>query len=272
MTGAKPWRKRMIAALMFIIFIVAAKVLIDWRYEVAVSQARSLFDGCRKAWAHRGFVGEHEENTLGSVRAAAAMGATGVEVDILYDEPTEQFIVSHDEPYQRTDGELLTLDQLLAEFPQDTYLWLDAKNLGELWPQDALAAVAKLAMAIKSYGLQDRALVESRNPLYLGRLSDESIHTSYMISPNAKYAAPLFWLNVYFMKMTYTWGPFSALSMNDYRYGEKVAEAFGDEVAILVSTVNDESEFERYALHPNIRVVLTDKDFFAFDSCSVAVD
>ncbi|WP_416396369.1 glycerophosphodiester phosphodiesterase [Allohahella sp. A8] len=272
MTAARAWRRRMIAAVVFVAFLVAAKLLIDWRYGVAVTQATALFDGCHKAWAHRGFVNEHEENTLGSVEAAASMGASGVEVDILYDLPTQQFIVSHDEPYQRTNGELLTLDRLLAALPADTFLWLDAKNLSSLWPHDALTAVAKLTAAIKASGLQDRALVESRNPLYLGWLADEAIHTSYMISPNAKYAAPLFWLNVYFMKLSYTWGPFSALSINDYRYGEKVADAFGDGIAILVSTVNEQADFERYARHPNIRVVLTDKDFFAFDSCAVAVD
>ena len=269
MTVDKPWMRRIVTALIIVLLIATAKILIDWRYTAAVAQVTPLFEGCRKAWGHRGFVDDHEENTLGSVREAIEMGASGVEVDILYDISTNQFIVSHDEPYQRTNGELLTLDQLLAAFPKDAYLWLDAKNLGALWPLDAMDAVDNLAAAIETHGLRDRAFVESRNPLYLAWLADESIPTSYLISPNAKYAAPIFWLNVYIMKMTYTWGPFTALSMNDYRYSEKVADAFGDDISIFVSTVNTQPEFEHYARHPKVRVVLTDENFFSFDSCAV---
>jgi hypothetical protein len=110
--------------------------------------------------------------------------------------------------------------------------------------------------------------VESRNPLYLAWLADRQILTSYMVSPNErKYSAFVFWANLYIMKWSYTWGPFDAMSMNDRRYTRTVADALGPDLSIYVSTVNDADDFVRYAEIPQVRIVLTGRDFYSFDSC-----
>lgn len=242
---------------------------INQAYAHAARQAPVLFEGCQKAWAHRGFVGEGQEDSIGSVQRAIARGASGVEIDVLYDADSGQFMVSHDRPYQTTNGQTLTLDQMLEAIGPQVYFWLDAKDLSGLWPWQANDAVNRLATVLARHGMTDRALVESRNPIYLGWLAERGVHTSYMISPNeAGYSAPIFWGNVYVMKLAYTFGPFSALSMNDDRYTRTVQQAFGDEVPILVSTVNDRDAFELYAENPRIAVVLTDRDYYAYNSCA----
>lgn len=245
-----------------------APIWIDRSFREASSAAPMFFDKCRKAWAHRGFVGKGRENTVGSVRRAIERGATGVEVDILYDVETGRFMVSHNRPYQQTDGNILTLDQLFSRIEADTYYWLDAKDLSDLWPWQAKGAVKRLTMILEKHGLKERALVESRSPFYLAWLADHGIHTSYMVSPNeADYSAPIFWGNIYFMKLAYTLGPFSALSMNDDRYTRSVEQAFGSEVPILVSTVNNRSDFEYFAENPRIKIVLSDRNFYSFNNC-----
>lgn len=250
--------------------VPAARIKLNRAYEEAVTNASSLYHGCRKAWAHRGYVAKHPENSIGSVKHAFALGASGVEVDIRYDRPSGRFVVSHDYPYKKLNDQdqLLMLDRLLDKTGGLGYFWLDAKNFGSLWPWEAAKAANYLAGLIQRHGLQDQVLVESRNPLYLAWLGQQGIHTSYMISPNEKDYSPLvFWVNIYLIKLSYTWGAFSALSMNDYRYTQKVAQALGDRVAIHVSTVNDWDRFIHYAHHPNIRVILTDRDYFEYDSC-----
>lgn len=49
------------------------------------------------------------------MQAAFALGAAGVEVDILYDRHHERFYVSHDHPYQTFDSQPLTLAALQAD-------------------------------------------------------------------------------------------------------------------------------------------------------------
>ena len=246
---------------------------IDGRYQEAVAARPSLpFNACHKGWAHRGLVNAEagiRENTVASVRNAFDSGAAGVEVDILYDRDLGRFFVSHDRPYQvGAAGAPLELRTLLEQNGGRGYFWLDAKDLRELAPWVASEAVARLAALIRELDLQNRVFVESRNALYLSWLAEQGIHTSLMISPNErKYSAMVFQANLYLAKLAYTWGPFSALSMNDYRYTEGVARGLGQQVPVLVSTVNDRAAFLRYADTPAIAVVLTDLDYFDYRSC-----
>lgn len=246
---------------------------IDGRYREAVTARPPLpFNACHKGWGHRGLVNAEagiRENTVASVRNAFDSGAAGVEVDILYDQESARFFVSHDRPYQTDEtGERLELRALLEKTGSHGYFWLDAKDLRELAPWVASDAVARLAALIEELNLQDRVFVESRHALYLSWLAEQGIHTSLMISPNErKYSPVVFQANLYLAKLAYTWGPFSALSMNDYRYTEGVASGLGQQVPVLVSTVNDRAAFQHYADMPAIAVVLTDRDYFDYRSC-----
>lgn len=260
-------------AAMFVIAVGVrwwAPAWIDARYAAAVSaRPQFAFDSCSKGWAHRGLVDESagiRENTVASVQNAFERGAIGVEVDILFDAESGRFVVSHDRPYQRDgQGEFLELKALLSRAPEAGLYWLDAKDLRSLSPWVASEAVARLAELVQSLNLQDRVFVESRNALYLSWLAEKGIHTSLMISPNErKYSPAVFKANLYLAKIAYTWGPFSAFSMNDYRYTSGVAAMLGQDVPVLVSTVNDREAFTGFAKSPGIAVVLTDNAYFAY--------
>ncbi|WP_295802021.1 glycerophosphodiester phosphodiesterase [uncultured Microbulbifer sp.] len=270
-------RKILYWLLLLVLFGLAIRWLapgwIDEQYREAVAGRPQLPGNvCRKGWGHRGLVNEDaniRENTVASVRNAFTAGAAGVEVDILYDRESGRFIVSHDRPYQRDeDGEPLDLRSLFEQVGSGGYFWLDAKDLRELAPWVASDAVAQLAGLIRELGMRERVFVESRHALYLSWLAEQGIHTSLMISPNEhKYSRGVFRANLYLAKLAYTWGPFSAFSMNDYRYTAGVAEELGVQVPVLVSTVNDRAAFQRFADSPAIAVVLTDRPFFDYRGC-----
>lgn len=270
-------RKILYWLLVLLLFGLAIRWLapgwIDRQYQEAVAVRPKLsFEKCHKGWAHRGLVDTTagvQENTIASVRKAFEEGATGVEVDILYDAESERFFVSHDRPYQvGANGQPLELRTLLEQVGAEGMIWLDAKDLRELAPWTASTAVTHLVNLIQQLGMQDRILVESRNALYLSWLAEQGVHTSLMISPNQrKYSPVVFRANLYLAKYAYSWGPFTAFSMNDYRYTDGVVDGLGLEVPVLVSTVNDLESFQRYADNPAVAVVLTDRDFFAYRSC-----
>ena len=242
--------------------------LSDLLYRHAITKAPAFpFPACQKVWAHRGYVGNGDENSLRSVQAAFARGAVGVEIDILYDHELGDFVVSHDYPYTLFDGKPLMLETVLQQYGSAGFFWLDAKDLRKLSPLTAHRATQRLADLVHRYQLSERALVESRSALYLAWLADKGVYTSYLISPNdQKYSAMVYRLNTSLMKLGYALGGLGAISMNDYRYTPTTAAAFGN-VAVLLSTVNDAQALKRWSAHPEVKVILSDEDHFALDAC-----
>ena len=243
---------------------------IDARYAAVAARASFPFAGCSKVWAHRGYVlGGAPENSIASVQAAFALGAAGVEVDILYDRHDERFYVSHDHPYQTFDGQPLTLAALLAATGDAGHFWLDAKNLENLAPWHAKRAVSQLAALLDQHGLRERAFVESRHPVYLSWVAAAGLHTSLMVSPNErKYSPAVYAANVYLMKWAYSLGPFGAISMTHSRYTPRTASLFGERVPVLLSTVNDDDRLAALQADPRVRVILTDNNRFASAACA----
>lgn len=263
-------KRRWLLALLIPLFLLALLLVAsDPLYRRAVAQAPAFpFPACQKVWGHRGYAADGGENSLRSVAAAFERGATGVEIDILYDRERDDFVVSHDEPYTLHDGQPLMLDTLLAAHGASGFFWLDAKDLRKLSPLTARKATARLAALIRQHGLGERAVVESRNALYLSWLADQGVYTSYLVSPNdQKYSALVYRLNAAVMKLGYALGGLGAISMNDYRYTPVTAATFGPEVAVLLSTVNDKAALQRWSAIPNVKVILSDDDHYALSAC-----
>lgn len=237
-------------------------------YQRALTQASAFpFPACQKIWAHRGYVGDGDENSLRSVQAAFARGAVGVEIDILYDHGLGDFVVSHDRPYTLFNGKPLLLETVLQQYGTAGFFWLDAKDLRKLSPLAARHATQRLADLVHRYQLSERVLVESRSALYLAWLANKGIYTSYLVSPNdQKYSALVYQLNTRLMKLGYALGGLGAISMNDYRYTPTTAATFG-KVAVLLSTVNDAGALKNWAAYPTVKVILSDEDHFALDAC-----
>ena len=237
---------------------------IDREYARAVERANEVEVGCGKPWAHRGFTGKARENSIESVQAAFARGACGVEVDILYDRQDRRFYVAHGRPYPLFDGQPLALAALLEATGHLGHFWLDAKDLKKLPPWHARDAVAELVQLVEAHGLRERVLVESAQPVYLGWLAAAGLHTSLLVSPTEhKYPEPVYLANIHAIKwMYYRYGPFSALSMNFSRFTPRTEALLGDEVPLLLSTVNDRALLARLVADPQVEVVLTDRSYY----------
>ncbi len=82
-----------------------------------------------RAIGHRGSAGTHPENTLESFRAAAAMGAEYIELDVHMTRDGE-IVVSHDDHLARTCG----LERTIREM---TYAEVAAADAGRMLTLDA---------------------------------------------------------------------------------------------------------------------------------------
>jgi hypothetical protein len=259
------WLWLLFPPLLFGILLTSSDLL----YQRALSRAPAFpFPACHKVWGHRGHAASGGENSLQSVQSAFERGATGVEIDILFDRELDDFVVSHDRPYTLFDGKPLKLETVLSRHTGAGSFWLDAKDLRKLSPVTAHRAVQRLATLIQRHQLTDRAFVESSNPLYVSWLVDRGIHTSYALSPNdQKYGAPVYHLNAALMKLAFAFAGAGAISMNASRYTPVTAATFG-KVAVLLSTVNDTGALQQLSAVPEVKVILSDDDHYRITACT----
>ncbi len=239
-------------------------------YQQRVETVKPFPVDCLEGWAHRGYVNAAEgikENTLASYEAAIARGAPGIEIDALYDVDLGEFIVSHDAPYhRREDGSLLTLGEVLQQFPQ-VNVWLDAKNLSSLWPWEAAAAIDRLDDLLSREQRKQRVLVESRSPFVLRQLGKSGIYTALLVSPNPRHDAVSLWAVILASKLSFAIANPSGLSMSHGRYRDDVAKAFA-QAPMYLSTVNDPQKAEQYQSQVRIKVFLTDNPALYGRHCS----
>lgn len=249
-----------------VLLLGVAKWGIDSRFQRVVQSAPPVAS-CDKVWAHRGRLESDPPNTLASAQRLLALGVAGLELDIHYDPEQQHFWVIHDDPSAADKAQRDNLERFLAVLgPAKMGLWLDAKNFASLAPWDAVAAADRLQQLLAQYAPQSRVYVESRNPFYLLLLKSRGVPTSYLISPNSRHAAPVFWLNVYWMKWSYSWGPFDVVSMDIGRYDAVVAEIFTG-VPTLLSTINDDIMVAALAAQPNVAALLSDRNVFQVGRC-----
>lgn len=265
-TGRRQWWRWLLVPLVLLVALLSSSEML---YQHALARAPAFpFPACQKVWGHRGYAPAGGENSLQSVQGAFERGATGVEIDILFDRELDAFVVSHDRPYTLFDGQPLRLESVLSRHAGSGFFWLDAKNLRKLWPVTAHQATQRLAELIHRYQLQDLVVVESSNPLYLSWLADQGIRSSYAVSPNdRKYSGPVYWLHSAITKLAYAFSGASGISMDASRYTPVTASAFG-EVPVLLSTVNDPDALLRLSAIPEVKVILSDDNHFAISACS----
>jgi len=258
------WLFRLI---LLIVILAMAKWAIDIQYQQAVMQSQQVAS-CHNVWAHRGRLEGDPANTLSSAQRLVEAGVAGLELDIHYDIEQQVFWVIHDDPLQADKQQRDNLETFLRLLgPAGTGLWLDAKNFGSLSPWEAISAADRLQHLLQAYPAESAVYVESRNPFYLLLLQQRGIGTSYLISPNSRHASAIFWLNVYWMKWSYSWGPFDALSMDIGRFDQKVEQVFG-EVPLLLSTLNKASQVKEIVQRPNVAAILSDRNLYHISRCN----
>ena len=142
--SSRYWKNRH-SVLLFMFFTISM-LMISYSIMVAYVDHKlkdrsytGVYDDCHKIWAARGLVVEGPDitpngtqNSIESIALAFSKGARGVEVDHYYDVELNQFIVSHDRPYNLKNGSLLTLEALFNATSGNNFFWLDFKKLREL--------------------------------------------------------------------------------------------------------------------------------------------
>lgn len=241
----------------------------------------NVYSDCRKVWATRGLVNadasDHTAgNSIETVSLAFARGVRGTEVDVFYDPELEQYVVSHNFPYDLKDGELLSLDKLLAEVGGKHYYWLDFKHMRHLTDEQTAAAVARLEEIARRNALGKTDIyVEGAAPFHLGHFRDAGFATIFDIHPLADdhLMTPVI-VNLY--KAIFHFGDFSVIAMKYGEadapvYGPRTRELLGDIPTFVYHVPDDAGLLRELSALPPVRVLLDhdhSADHYAIDSCA----
>ncbi|MCS7078490.1 MAG: glycerophosphodiester phosphodiesterase [Chloracidobacterium sp.] len=215
-------------------------------------------------FGHRGAAGTAPENTHAAFRHAFAVGADGVELDVRCCASGE-LVVIHDATIHRTSngagyvgqlslkalrtfdfggwhssqfsGEPIpTLEEVFAQLPADRLVNVEIKNDG-FHSHGEEAAVVQL---VARFGLRERCLISSFNPLVLWRLqqADSRIALAYLYRPESPwYLRRLPITRLLQLKAIH---PHHTLVT-----AAKVAAAHRRGLQVNTWTVNEASDFER---------------------------
>ncbi len=205
---------------------------VDW--QLAKKDFSDSYDDCHKVWTARGLYGDGiEQNSIESISAAFAQGAKGVEVDIRYDIGLNDFIVSHDYPYNKKNGRILPLSELFDAIGDDHFFWLDYKGLRRLSESQTDQAIQRLFAISTKNDLAQRIYVEGEAPLNIYRYRKAGFHTIFDTHPlsDNNFFAP-FVITLY--KMLFYFGDHSVMGME---YGELENPIYGKTTRKLLKNV-----------------------------------
>ena len=221
----------------------------------------------KKFWSHRGLWTTLEnQNTLYSIHSAIGAGFKGVEIDVIFDEPTDKFVVSHDEPYKlQENGEVLTLDKVFEQIQPQIYFWLDFKNLNKA---NLDKATKRLEILSSRYNNKPYLLVESREPYSLQSVAEQGFYTCYWVGGNYLFK-PVLWRQP---RAFINWlieeterrsvianSGFNCVSQSYHIYEQALRESYSHlNVHVWTNDVSDHAIHKRLAGYPEISVILVD--------------
>lgn len=216
--GTRRWvRRGVIVLALSMASFIAMTIWVNHRLAQAYESFQPVAGP--KIWSTRGLVlsgadilQDGEQNSIEAIARAFDEGAAGVEVDVFYDAELADFVVSHDRPYNKKNGALLMLDQLLAAVGERGAIWLDWKKLRHLDRTQMEAALASLDRYTSQGGLKGRFFIEGEDPFNLTRCGRAGFPTIYDSHPLPD-ANPFSSLVIDFYKAIYHFGGFTVLSM-----------------------------------------------------------
>lgn len=247
------------------IVLIGSMKLVDYKFDRLVFTP--VYSGCQKIWAHRGNAQNHTPNSIESVNAAFDSGAIGTEIDVYFDLETEDYIVSHDYPYNLKNGRVLRLEEVFENVSNKYYYWLDFKNLKNLSEAQATSALGRLIDLLDKFALNKQVVVESTHSANLALFTSSNIFTSYWIRPRESSGWFSFMKRVYRYKLNLIMDKHAVISMNQKYYTEKVAEVFSN-VPTHLFTVNTEERMKALLNSDDVKIVLTDGLPFTMSVCS----
>lgn len=185
-----------------------------------------VYNDCHKVWTARGIYGEGiDENSIESIGHAFSEGALGVEVDVFFDVAMNDYIVSHNFPYQLKNGRILRLKELFDALGDEHYFWLDFKKLRRLSKPEALQAVQRLQQISQKNNLHQRIYVEGETPINLAHFRKAGFHTIFDTHPEVS-GTLLAAIMITLYKIFYYFGDHSVMGME---YGSLEHPVYGKE-------------------------------------------
>ena len=240
------------------------------------------YNNCNKIWATRGLVenstfnNAKDGNTIKSLQHGFASGAVGSEVDLFFDPEMQKFIISHDFPYNKKNGELLTLETLLNNLSGDNYLWLDFKKLRKLDNESVNNAVTRLQIISKKNHWKDRIFIEGADPVNLGKFRDGGFKTLFDVHPLPD-SEPFttFVLTIY--KAAFYFGDFTVMSMKNGEldnpvYGSDAKKELGNIPMFIYHIPDDPTLLKELLNSDSVRVmIMQDHTLNRFDKSDCQV-
>ncbi len=220
------------------------------------------YNGCHKVWTARGLYGNGiDQNSIESIGAAFEKGAEGVEVDVRYDKKMQDFIVSHDYPYNKKNGKILKLSELFDAVGDNHYFWLDYKKLRYLNDEQTQQAIQRLFEISKKNNLKDRIYIENEAPVNLLKYRKAGLHTIFDTSPVPESRSFVSALMVNLYKMFFFFGDHSVMAMNygeldDPIYGEHTRERLKNVPVFLYHLPVDEVLVDELLALKNVRAFI----------------
>tara|TARA_R110002096_G_scaffold125585_5_gene271275 strand:- start:73 stop:807 length:735 start_codon:yes stop_codon:yes gene_type:complete len=236
-------------------------LVVEKRYEQHALQLAPFLNSPSKVWSHSGYYAEHPRNSIKAFETAINLGAGGLEIDVYFDESLQEFVTSHDQPYDLFNGKIQTLTEVLTKFHATTFYWLDIKNLRQLSFENKKKAAQTIAALTTKLGIKNRVIVESKNAKDLSTFNTFDIATLYQIRVHHDEPKVVRWYKGLNIKWDIAQHQISALSIDYSRFGPDLPAMF-KEMSIYLSTVNDAQQVIAAGEFSNIKVILTDSDFF----------
>ena len=252
---------RIFYGVILLLFISFTAVNSYVNQQLAKRTLDSVYNGCNKIWSSRGIYGDGvEQNSLKSFAAAFAEGAQGVEVDVFYDVSLDTFIVSHDFPYRKKEGEVLLLSTLFATSGNAHYFWLDFKKLRKLSYRQAVAATQRLQVIAAQNNIKERIYVEGENPGKLSLFRDAGFNTLFDTHPEA-FGSILAPLVVNAFKMAFYFGNYTVMGMeygplDNAVYSEKTHQRLANIPVFLYHVPTDNAVIDKLLAMDSVRAFI----------------
>ncbi len=194
----------------------------------------------------------HRNNTIDLIQKTQSAGFQGIEFDARFDDQLNDFVISHDYPYEVFNGKTFTLTEILAAIHPQTLLWMDFKNLSS---SNLKKSLQKLLELHQKFSLKPRLYVEGAHVNPLKEFSHNGFKTLFTVQDR-----PSSFLRGLRHDWTLKWqvinSGFTALAVN-HRYMSSNIKTFSH-LPTFVYTENNPQEIERFRSYPHIKVILTD--------------
>ena len=230
--------------------------------QLAKKDFSDSYNGCHKVWTARGLYGNGiDQNSIESIGAAFEQGAEGVEVDVRYDKKMQDFIVSHDYPYNKKNGKILKLSELFDAVGDNHFFWLDYKKLRHLNEEQTQQAIQRLFDISQKNNLKDRIYIENEAPINLFQYRKSGLHTIFDTSPVPESMSFVSALMINLYKMFFYFGNHSVMAMNygeldDPIYGEHTRERLKNVPVFLYHLPVDEALVDELMALKNVRAFI----------------